>query len=154
PTGCLVGGTFVPTDRGLVRLGSLGDPIGEQWQSLGAGVQTDEGVREATQFYVNGLEPVVDVRTARGYSLRGTTGHRIKIVDAGGDWVWRRLADLRAGDRVPLALDQLVGSPNEVVLPPLDEDHRTRDLHVTAPHVMNADLAELVGYFMGGGSLH
>ena len=40
---CLVGGTLVPTERGLVRLGSLGDPIGEQWQPLGIDVQTDEG---------------------------------------------------------------------------------------------------------------
>ncbi len=43
PTGCLVGGTLVPTERGLVRLGSLGDPIGDQWQPLDIDVQTDEG---------------------------------------------------------------------------------------------------------------
>src|SRR5213076_788047 len=49
PTGCLVGGTLVPTERGLVRLGSLGDPIGDQWQPLGIDVQTDEGPRGATQ---------------------------------------------------------------------------------------------------------
>ncbi len=52
---------------GLVRLGSLGDPIGDQWQPLGIDVQTDEGPREATQFYVNGVEPVVDVESKRGY---------------------------------------------------------------------------------------
>ena len=137
-----------------MRLGSLGDPIGEQWQPLGIDVQTDEGVREATQFYVNGVEPVVDVRTARGYSVRGTTKHRIKVVDESGAWVWRRLADLRTGDRVPLSLDQLVGTRNEIVLPPLDEAHWTRDLHVRVPRSMTPDLAELVGYFMGDGSLH
>ena len=42
PTGCLVGGTLVPTERGLVRLDSLGDPIGDQWQPLGIDVQTDD----------------------------------------------------------------------------------------------------------------
>jgi len=154
PTGCLVGGTLVPTDRGLVRLDSLGDPIGEQWQSLGVDVQTDEGPRRATQFFVNGVEPVVDVRTARGYSLRGTTKHRIKVVDDQGEWVWRHLADLRSGDRVPLALDQLVGTPQEVLLPPLAEAHWTRDLRVMVPSTMTPQLAELVGYFMGDGSLH
>src|SRR5262249_28021083 len=61
PTGCLVGGTLVPTEHGLVRLGSLGDPIGDTWQPLGVDVQTDEGPRRATQFYVNGVEPVVTV---------------------------------------------------------------------------------------------
>src|SRR5581483_11665116 len=67
PTGCLVGGSLVATDRKLVRLGSLGNPIGDQWQPLGIDVQTNDGPRRATQFYVNGVEPVVDVRTARGY---------------------------------------------------------------------------------------
>ncbi len=154
PTGCLVGGTLVPTERGLVRLGSLGDPVGEQWQPLGIDVQTDEGPREAAQFYVNGVEPVVDVTTKRGYRLRGTAKHRVKIVDEHGEWMWRRLADLRTGDRVPLALDQLVGSPHAVALPPLPEAHWTGERHARAPEVMTSELAELIGYFMGDGSLH
>ncbi len=154
PTGCLVGGTLVPTERGLVRLGSLGNPAGDQWQPLGVDVQTDDGAREATQFYVNGVEPVVDVTTRRGYRIRGTVKHRVKVVDAGGAWAWRRLGDLRAGDRVPLALDNLVGDAQEVVLPPLGDAHWTAEWDVCVPRVMTADLAELVGYFMGDGSLH
>ena len=145
PTGCLVGGTLVPTERGLVRLGSLGDPVGDQWQPLGIDVQTDEGERTATQFYVNGVEPVVDVVTARGYRLRGTTRHRVKVVDDSGEWVWRHLADLRAGDRVPLSLNQLVGWPQEVTLPPLDEAHWTRDRTTRVPRVLTPELAEFVG---------
>jgi len=154
PTGCLVGGTLVPTERGLVRLGSLGDPVGEQWQDLAVDVLTDDGVQQATKFYVNGVEPVVDVTTKRGYTLRGTTKHRIKVVDEAGDWVWRRMADLRPGDRVPLALNQLVGTSNRVALPPLGEAHWTRELAVRVPDTMTPELAELVGYFMGDGSLH
>jgi ribonucleotide reductase alpha subunit len=94
PTGCLVGGSLVTTDRGLVRLRSLGDVDGEQWQDLDAEVLTDEGVRPATKFYVNGLEQVVDVETHRGYRIQGTTMHRVKVVDESGEWVWRRFADL------------------------------------------------------------
>jgi ribonucleoside-diphosphate reductase alpha chain len=154
PTGCLVGGSLVPTERGLVRLGSLGDPIGDQWQPLGMTVQTDEGPREATQFYVNGVESVVTVESKRGYRIRGTAKHRIKVVDETGDWVWRRLADVRPGDRVPLSLHQLVGTPQEVVLPPLAEAHWTKEHRVRAPRTMTPELAEFVGYFMGDGSLH
>jgi ribonucleoside-diphosphate reductase alpha chain len=156
PTGCLVGGTLVATDRGLVRLRSLGDPDGPRWQPLGARVLTDDDVRDATQFYVNGLEQVVDVTTERGYHVAGTAKHRIKVVDAGtGEWVWRRFADVRAGDRVPLALGQVFGLPREVVLPPFAEATAwAGDHHVTTPRTVGADLAELVGYFMGDGSLH
>ena len=69
PTGCLVGGSLVVTDRGLVRLRSLGDPDGAQWQETSVDVLTDDGARAATKFYVNGLEQVVDVRTERGYRI-------------------------------------------------------------------------------------
>ena len=155
PTGCLVGGTLVPTDRGLVRLGSLGDTVGDQWQSLGVRVQTDEGPREATQFYINGVAQVVDVVTRRGYRVRGTAKHQIKVVDGGGEWVWRRLADLRAGDRVPMSLGGLVGAPQLVALPPIGDGYRwVAERVVQVPRAMTSELAELVGYFMGDGSLH
>jgi ribonucleoside-diphosphate reductase alpha chain len=154
PTGCLVGGSLVPTSRGLVRLRSLGDTEGPQWQDLDVDVATDEGVREATKFYVNGLEPVVDVRTSRGYRISGTTKHRIKVVDETGAWVWRHFADLRRGDQVPLALGSVVGEPQEVNLPPISEAYWAGEHHVRVPQHMSPDLAELVGYFMGDGSLH
>src|SRR6266446_3308739 len=34
PTGCLVGDSLVSTSRGLVRLRTLGDPVGSKWQEL------------------------------------------------------------------------------------------------------------------------
>ncbi|HUQ62714.1 MAG TPA: LAGLIDADG family homing endonuclease [Acidimicrobiales bacterium] len=148
PTGCLVGGSLLPTDHGLVRLRSLGDVDGAKWQELEAVVATDDGPRDATKFYVNGLEPVVRVETARGYSIQGTTQHRVRIVDVEtGEWQWRRFADLTAGDLVPMALDQLVGEPLPVVLPPLGPGVSAENL------VVNAELAELVGFFMGAGAL-
>ena len=57
PTGCLTPDTLVTTDRGLVRLGELGDSRGAQWQDLDLTVATDEGPRQATKFYINGEEP-------------------------------------------------------------------------------------------------
>jgi ribonucleoside-diphosphate reductase alpha chain len=154
PTGCLVGDSLVLTDRGLVRLRGLGNPDGEKWQELDLRVATDDGPREATRFFVNGAEPVVTVETSRGYRIQGTTTHRIRVVDTNGDWQWRRFADLRAGDRVPMTLGGLIGEPREVPLPPLPEAYWTSDHRTFVPRYMNADLAELVGYFMGDGSLH
>jgi len=155
PTGCLVGGSLVATDKGLVRLRSLGDPEGPQWQELALSVLTDAGPKRATRFYVNGLEPVVDVRTKRGYRIQGTTKHRIRVVTEAGKWEWRRFADLRPGDMVPLAVGQLLGDPQVVSLPPLAESsHWKGERHLTVPREMTAELAELVGYFMGDGSLH
>ncbi|MDX6370611.1 MAG: ribonucleoside-diphosphate reductase alpha chain, partial [Gaiellaceae bacterium] len=154
PTGCLVDGSLVSTSRGLVRLRSLGDVDGAKWQDLDVQVATDEGPRDATKFYVNGMEQVVSVQTARGYRIQGTPMHRIKVVDADGQWVWKRMAELTEGDRVPMMLNSLVGEPQEVRLPPLGDLHWNADRRTRVPRTMTAELAELVGYFMGDGSLH
>jgi ribonucleoside-diphosphate reductase alpha chain len=154
PTGCLVGDSLVLTDRGLVRLRKLGRTDGDQWQNLDVRVATHEGPKQATKFYVNGAEPVVTVRTGRGYQIKGTATHRIKVVDENGLWQWRRLADIRTGDRVPLMLGGLVGEPKTIELPPLADAYWTSDPDHHAPRVMSSDLAEFVGYFMGDGSLH
>jgi ribonucleoside-diphosphate reductase alpha chain len=154
PTGCLVEGSLVSTSRGLVRLRSLGDVDGAKWQDLDVQVATDEGPRAATKFYVNGMEQVVSVETARGYRLQGTPTHRIKVIDAEGDWVWKRMAEVTAGDRVPMMLNSLVGQPQEVTLPPLGDLHWNADRETHVPRTMSPELAELIGYFMGDGSLH
>src|SRR6185312_13678125 len=48
----------------------------------------------------------------------------------------------------------LVGAPRRVPLPVLDQAYYTSDTRLVVPDVVDADLAELVGYFMGDGSLH
>jgi ribonucleoside-diphosphate reductase alpha chain len=154
PTGCLVGDSLVATSRGLVRLRALGDPVGPKWQDLDVQVATDEGARSATQFYVNGFEQVVSIETGRGYRIQGTPTHRIKVVDAEGSWTWRRFAEIREGDRVPLMLNGLFGEPQTVELPPLGDLYWTADFRTHVPRTMTPELAELVGYFMGDGSLH
>jgi ribonucleoside-diphosphate reductase alpha chain len=53
-----------------------------------------------------------------------------------------------------MALGVLVGSKNIVNLPPLGEEYWVSSYNTIVPRVMNRDLAELVGYFMGDGSFH
>jgi ribonucleoside-diphosphate reductase alpha chain len=154
PTGCLVADSLVSTSRGLVRLRSLGDVDGAKWQELDLEVATDEGPRRASQFYVNGTEQVVSVETRRGYRIKGTPTHRIKVVDGDGNWVWRRMAEIAEGDRVPMQLGGIVGDPCEVPLPPLGDLHWNADHRTRVPRRMSPELAEFVGYFMGDGSLH
>ncbi len=155
PTGCLTGETLITTDRGLARLGELGDTYGDRWQDLDLAVSTDEGPRQATRFFVNGEEPTRRIRTEGGYLIQGTLAHRIKVVNReSGAWEWKRLADVTFGDVVPLQLGTLIGESRSVPLPVLDQAYYTADSNVYVPDVVNADLAELVGYFMGDGSLH
>jgi ribonucleoside-diphosphate reductase alpha chain len=154
PTGCLTADTLVSTDRGLVRLGELGDVWGDRWQDLGIQVSTDEGAQTATKFFVNGEEPTRRIVTEGGYRIQGTLAHRIKVVDPQGNWVWKRLADIGAGDVVPMQVGTLVGQARRVPLPVLDQAYYAGDRSLVVPDSVDAELAELVGYFMGDGSLH
>ncbi len=155
PTGCLVAGSMVVTDRGVLRLNRLGDANGKQWQTVAFRVLTDEGEKSATKFFVNGAELTRKITTAAGYAIQGTLQHRVKVVDeATGNWEWKRFSDLKPGDVTPLSMGRLAGSPQTVVLPPLGEEYWTGDYTTRVPREMSADLAELIGYFMGDGSLH
>jgi len=155
PTGCLVGDTLVTTDRGLARLRDLGDVYGERWQELDAQVSTDDGSRQATRFFINGEEPTRQIVTRGGYRIQGTLTHRIKVVDPKtGRWEWKRLADITEGDVVPMQLGALVGAPRSIPLPVLDQAYYAGDRHLRVPQAVDVELAELVGYFMGDGSLH
>ncbi|HZA05896.1 MAG TPA: vitamin B12-dependent ribonucleotide reductase, partial [Propionibacteriaceae bacterium] len=154
PTGCLTADTLVTTDRGLARLGEIGDVWGSRWQDLRMQVSTDEGARSATRFFVNGEEPTRLVTTEGGYTISGTLAHRIKVVDAEtGSWVWKRMADLSPEDLVPMQLGTLIGQSRPVPLPVLDQAYYTGDRTATVPSQVTAELAELVGYFMGAGTL-
>ena len=82
PTGCLVAGSLIATDRGLVRLERLGNPNGAQWQEADFRVYTDDGVQRATKFFINGLDETRVITTQAGYSIQGTLKHRVKVVDA------------------------------------------------------------------------
>jgi len=155
PTGCLTADTLVTTDRGLVRLGEIGDVYGDRWQDLNLTVSTDEGPRQATKFFVNGEEPTRRIRTEGGYKIQGTLAHRVKVVNsATGAWEWKRLADIAPGDVLPMQMRTLVGEPRRVPLPVLDQAYYAGDRHVRVPDAVTPELAELVGYFMGDGSLH
>ena len=155
PTGCLVAGSLVITDRGVVRLNRLGDAHGAQWQDVRFGVLTDTGQQQATKFYVNGRDATRRITTRTGYAIQGTPKHRVKVVDAAtGQWDWKRFGDIVPGDVVALSMGQMLGEPQAVTLPPLGEEYWTGDYTTRVPRTMTADLAELIGYFMGDGSMH
>lgn len=155
PTGCLTGTALISTDRGLTRLQRLGNVEGRQWQDIDVRVLTDDGEQRANQFYINGVSPTRRIKTSGGYTITGTPEHRVKIVDRGsGELIWKRFAEVGPGDTVALSMGGFAGSPQVVNLPPLGEEHWTADFTTTAPSAMTAGLAELVGYSMGGGTLH
>jgi len=155
PTGCLVGNSLVSTDKGLVRMNKLGNVKGDKWQDTSFRVMTDEGPKEATKFYVNGDEQTRVIKTGCGYEIQGTEKHRIKILNPETkNLEWKRFADVAEGDIIPLAMNTIFGETREVMLPLKPEMHWNADFDLKTPEKMTEQLAEIIGYFMGDGSLH
>ncbi|MBC6936628.1 MAG: hypothetical protein DWB42_12420 [Chloroflexi bacterium] len=85
--------------------------------------------------------------TRRGFSLTATHNHRIRIIDADGNYVWRRMDELAVGDRVVLKKNTL-GDGETVRLASVEQGNRAlSDL----PPVLTPELAELLGLYMGDG---
>ncbi|MDO8553351.1 MAG: LAGLIDADG family homing endonuclease [Candidatus Micrarchaeota archaeon] len=115
---------------------------------------TDEGEKQATKFYINGFAETRKIKTAAGYEIQGTLKHKIKVFDLEGNLVWKSFADIQKGDSVPLTMNTIFGESKSVILPPLSEMHWTADFETKVPKEMSAEFAEILGYFMGDGSLH
>jgi len=118
PTGCLIGNSLISTDEGLVRLTSLGNKKGEQWQNVSFKIMTDQGPKDATKFYVNGQASTRKIKTSCGYEIQGTEKHRIKVLDTTNNkLIWKRFDEVNEEDIIPLAVNTIFGDEKEVLLP-------------------------------------
>jgi len=155
PTGCLIANSLVSTNNGLLRLGKIGNKKGAQWQDVSFKVMTDEGPKEATKFYVNGQASTRNITTSCGYEIQGTEKHKIKVLNPiTGQLEWKRFDEVSEGNIIPLAMNTIFGDEKEVLLPPIPELHWNTDYKLITPKIMTKELALLIGYFMGDGSLH
>lgn len=152
PTGCLTGNSMVSSSFGLVPLNTLGNINGEKWQDANFEVMTNEGVKQATKFFVNGVAPTRNIKTKLGYEIYGTLQHRIKVLDSlTNELVWKRFSEIKKGDALPLAMNTIFGDENEVALPNIFCKNSIIETKIKAPKQVNSELAELVGYFAGKG---
>jgi len=153
PTGCVTTDTLILTDRGLKRAGRLGDITGKTWQDADFKVQTDDGPMDATKFFVNGVANVVELETKRGYRLKATPKHQVKIVDSDGNWLWKKISEISEDDTVPLRVGGMFGDVVPVPLPEM-EQLDSRATSVVVPPFVTPEFAEFIGAFMANGSLH
>ena len=153
PTGCLTADAMVLSSEGLLPITELGDPEGETWQATSLSVVQEEGAESATRFFINGRDRVYRIRTARGHEITGTWKHRLRVIDADGEYVWRRMEDIRAGDIAVLRLgghtDVLADKPLVRLEDELAQD--PRDERFALPEALNIDTAEMLGYYTGDG---
>ncbi len=144
---CLAGESLIMTDGGLVPIRDAVDAFF---------VDTESGALPIARHWVHGREPVFEVRTTHGHSIRATAEHRFLVVAEHGGFEWRRLGQLRVGDWLALSTGRWLGK--EVALKPFHAARRKAGAGrfdrkpINLPSTLTDELAELLGLYMGDGT--
>lgn len=153
------GGCFGPheriaTDRGLIPAQELANRL-DAGESIQA--QTHKGLRKFNYVFRNGIKDLYEVTTSRGYKVRVTLDHKMGVL-RNGEVITLPLRELEEGDEILLLLGE--GTKNDIPLVSLSSRpykrskmSTTLNENVKLPTHLTAELAYLLGFFYGDGSL-
>ena len=113
PSGCSRGDSLILTNKGLQRLDELGNINGEQWQKVEntqAFIDSNR-TENVSKFYVNGRVETKKILTHDGLEVESSLNHQYRILDESDTLVWRRVDELKTGDRLVVKLG---GHPTDV----------------------------------------
>jgi DNA polymerase I-like protein with 3'-5' exonuclease and polymerase domains/intein/homing endonuclease len=139
---CVEEGTRVATTRGLIAIEDLNESDR---------VVVEDGSTHTVRTLIDrGVQQVVSVETALGYTLVCTPQHRIRVRDRDGNYVWREAGSLQEQDAIAIQAGRGLASSN-AQLPSIGEP-RPYEKSVRVPEVATAAFATLCGYLTGDGT--
>jgi len=147
---CLIPETKVMTKRGFMGLANV---------HTGDEILTDEGFFTVEALHNNGKKDVYEVGTKHGYSIKGTAEHRLLVVGEDGEYLWRKIKEIKTGDWAILKPGHWFGA--KIKLPEYHFQEKSylnsgcfRPQKVRLPDELTTELAELIGIYIGDGSNH
>ena len=155
---CITGNALVNTDKGLVSLEGLKEHIGED-----VIVKTDISPTKAGEWFYNGEMETVKVITENGHELEGTKNQNIRAIDENGNYIWRRLDQLRSTDWIAIQKkNRLFGTGFDTTNFLFSHKQGTRRKNIntqqagydtfTFPSHLTEDYAYLLGLLVGDGN--
>ncbi|HEX7736628.1 MAG TPA: adenosylcobalamin-dependent ribonucleoside-diphosphate reductase [Ktedonobacteraceae bacterium] len=152
--GCFGPNERIATDRGLIPVKELVERLenGEKIQA-----QTHKGLRPFTYVFHNGRKDLYEVTTHRGYKVRVTLDHKMGVL-RNGEITTVPLRELAEGDEILLLLGDTQQNAASTI--PLKSStyirskmSTTLNEHVRLPEYLTPELAYLIGFFYGDGSV-
>src|SRR5690606_6183040 len=152
------GGCFGPDERIMTDVGLI--PAKELADRMDAGetffAHTHKGLRRITARFRNGVKPLYEVTTKRGYKVRITEEHKVAVL-MDGKITTMPLKYLQQGDEILLLLGSGIQT-RYVELKPVDYQRSvmstTLNENVRLPELLTEELAYLIGYMHGDGYVH
>jgi|APSaa5957512493_1039668.scaffolds.fasta_scaffold01542_4 hypothetical protein len=142
---CVTGETLIPTNKGLVRIDSLGDPNGDEIQPLQVNVAQECGTTSRSAYFYNGgVKPTKYLETFCGYRIEGTGNHRIKVMTPECKIEWKYLEEIENGDVACINRSSQLWSNDYV---DVSQHHTEKD----QPKYLDETWGELLGLLAGDG---
>ncbi len=149
---CVTGDTLVPTEDGLVRIGSFYEAEEpDSFRSERVLLASLGGTQKTDAFYYGGQRPVRRVRLRSGHNVTGTPNHRLLVADGGG-LTWKALGEIEVGDEVAVRYGADLWATVAPLIPFPHPNLHGSQQHVRVPREMTEDLAFLLGAYASQGS--
>jgi intein/homing endonuclease len=147
---CVAAGTLVSTEYGIMPIEQLGHAeVGEVGAIHCTIAQEGQGQQTATGFYNGGIQPTIRITTERGYVLEATAQHRVRSIDQDGNYVWKRLGELAAGEYAAIARGAMLFGTDRR----FDISYTRRPGHkLRMPDQLTPAFARFLGYFVAEGN--
>jgi hypothetical protein len=155
---CMVGSTLIPTEKGLFKIGELGNSQGPLWQDLNLKVGSRYGQEKVVKWLNNGIKPTFKVETQQGNSVQCTANHPLLVFNSQtGETEWKRTDLLQPGDLLCISSKPLY-STDKLPLTLSDWEKpagpRGHSKEVLKPSQMTPELAFLLGVLVAEGSVY
>ena len=152
---CLCGDSRIPTSEGMLKIGDLhGDgkiPLAAKERVCKVSNGFNQGLITRTCY--KGVEDCVTITTNRGYELKGSVHHRIKVYNENsGEMIWKEMGDVTSDDRVVMSFDS-TWTTSVPLMPSVElfKKHKSRT-SLQIGLTLTCDLSRLLGYFVAEGS--
>lgn len=161
PDFCLTGDTRIITERGLLHLDSLGNGKSSQpgMSPLKLRLGTEVGVESTSHFGHTKTARVFKIDTEHGFKLKPSGNHAVRVLDTASlQFIWKRTDQLVRGDMLcvkrgtelwPKHKFDCSGYFDHAKL----HQRGNRYNWVQTPQKVTAEVARLLGYLIGDGTL-
>lgn len=146
---CLVAGTLVPTDKGVIPIEDV-RPGDQVWSR--------SGWKHVQENFCNGSRPIWSIETDRGATIETTGNHLIRVIE-GEQFIWKTAQELRTGDWLLGTSGTYPWPKVSPILPPLkirkwEKPCGEQGIPIVVPTYLTLALAYLLGAWDGDGKIH
>ncbi len=143
---CVSGGSLINSEHGLAKIEEM-SLIKE-----GSLIKTDISPTPFDKWLDNGIMDTIKIKSVDGYELEGTHNQNIRIVDEHGNYLWRRLDELKRADFVSIQRKNRLFSEKSQIDFRFSHKKGTRRKNIFEfPKELTEDYAYLLGLLIGDG---